>query len=472
MITIHTADVEFYGGRARTAPLTWGQEAIWEVLHDGDVARTYAVLTRWMPIPLLLSVGDVLQIIGELLRRHEGLRTRYHPTASGDATQEVLGSGSLPVEMHDRPVDDPTEYSTIVTDYLVRAASAGFDHAEELPIRFSVTLQDGIPILLAFAVSHLAADFVSAELLVADLAAMFRARADGKPVPPARRALQPADLALLESRPEGQLRNIEAARFIRRQLDRLGPDPLPARATPATPRFYRGRLESDAVAVAAGVAARRYRTTPSVFLLALTSALMRCVVPGPTYPIDLMQGNRTEPELTGMVANLSQSILTVIDLTAETFTELVGHCAAVVAEARTHGRHRKRMAHDMICRAGADRGCQFNDIWSQLPGRPTRPDATLRDLARLRASSTFDWPERVTDKNKDLFMGIHGAAERVQLSLFADTVLLPPGDIRAFLDTFERAAVVLAFEDVALDQVAAWFAESSSRYAQVDWTSG
>ncbi|MFY1636858.1 condensation domain-containing protein [Solwaraspora sp. WMMB335] len=468
MITAYTTDVEFHSGRARKAPLTWGQEMIWDLIRDLDEARTYAVLTRWMPIPLLLSVGDVLESLGELVRRNETLRTMYHPTASGDATQEVLGSGALPVEMFDRPVDDPTDYTTIVTDYLVRASEAGFDHEKELPIRFAVILQDGIPILLAFAVSHLSADFMSADLLVAELDAMLQARADGRPWPVARQARQPADLAALEGRPEGQLRNIEATRFIRRQLDRAHPDMLPARAVPATPRFFRGQLESSAVAVAVGPAARRYRTSTSVLLLSITSALMRCVCPGRAYPIDLMLGNRADPALAGTVCSLSQSILTVIDLTPSSFAGLVKRCAAVTAEARNHGWHRKRVVQGLIEAAGADRGCQFNDIWSQLPGRPSRPPVTLADLQEMTGSTSFSWPEQVPEKNKDLFMGIRGTAERMHLSLFADTALLPPGDIRAFLDTFERTAIELAFADVTPDQIAGWFVEASARYAHLN----
>lgn len=467
MITIDKAVVEFHSGRTRTAPLTWGQEAIWDVMRDWADSRTFAVLTRWLPIPLLLSVGDVVEVLGELLRRHEALRTLYHRTAKGDATQEVLGSGSLEIEVLDRRPDDPTDYQAIVTDYLVRAAEAGFDHGTELPIRFGVILQDGIPVLLAFVVSHLSADFMGADLIVADLTALLRARAEGRPLPPPRPALQPADLAAWEARPEGQLLDIEAARFIRRQLDRVRPDMLPARAEPATPRFFRGQLESDAVAIAVSPAARRYRTTPSVLLLSITTALMRCICPGPAYPMDLMLGNRAAPELAGTVCTLSQSILTVIDLTGASFADLVRHCASVMMEARRHGRHRQRTTQEMIDRAGAGRGCQFNDIWSHLPGRPTRPPATRQELERTTASSSFSWVEKVPEKNKDLFMGIRGTADRVHLSLFADTALLPPGEIRAFLDTFERTAIALAYEDVPLDEIRHWFADACLRYAHL-----
>ncbi|MBB5825530.1 condensation domain-containing protein [Micromonospora carbonacea] len=468
MITIRTTDVEFHGGRPRTAPLTWGQEVIWDLVRDWDDARSYAVLTRWLPIPLLLSVGDVLECVAELLRRHEALRTMYRPTTSGDATQEVLGSGTLPVELCDRPTDDDTDWTTIVTDCLVRAAQVGFDHDKELPIRFSVIMKDGIPILLSFAVSHLSADFVAADLLVADLTALLRARVDGRPAPGARTALQPADLAALENRPEGQLLTIEAARFIRRQLDRAHPGMLPTRAQPATPRFFRGQLESDAVALAVGPAARRHRSSPSALLLAVTSALMRCVCPGDAFPVDIMQGNRTLPELAGTVCTLSQSIPTVVDLTAGTFAALTEHCAAVLAQARSHGRHRHRVVAALADEAGVGSAAHFNDIWSHLPGRPTRPPATLEELTARTADSAFSWPERVDLKNKALFMGVRGTAERVHLSLFADTALLPPGDIRAFLDTFERTTVTLAYQDVPLAQVAAWYAESRTRYADVD----
>ncbi|KWV33636.1 hypothetical protein AWV63_05975 [Micromonospora rifamycinica] len=465
MITMRTTEVEFHGGRVRTAPLTWGQEVIWDLMRDWENARTFAVLTRWMPVPLVLGLDAVREGIGDLMRRHEALRTRYHRTPTGDGTQEVLAAGSLPVELVDRSIEDPTDWTDIVTECLARNAAGGFDHETDLPVRFSVILQDGIPILLTFAVSHLSADFISADLLVADLTALLRARVDGRPVPPARPALQPADLAAREERPEGQLLDIEATRFIQRQLSRTHPDMLPPRATPVTPRFHRGQLESDAVAMAVGPAARRYRTTPSTILLSVFTALMRSVLPGPVCPVDIMLSNRMEPELATMVCSLSQGIMTVVELGGDSFAELVAQCTAVLTEARSHGRHRQRTTLGLISRAAARRGCQFNDIWSQLPGRP-RPPATLAELSAVTASSSFSWVERVAEKNKDLFMGIRGTAERIHLSLFVDTALLPPGDIRAFLDTFERTVVTLAFEDVPLDQVARWFTESCARYAR------
>lgn len=467
MITTGTAEVEFHSGRPRQAPLTWGQETLWDLMRNGNQTRTYAVLTRWLPVPLLLRGDEVLEELGELMRRHEALRTLYHPTASGDATQEVLGHGSLTVEVIDRTADDPTDYGSIVTDRLVRAAEAGFDHEKELPIRFSIILENGIAVLLAFAVSHLSADFASAELLVSELTARLQARADGNPAPPPRPGLQPVDLARWENRPEGQLLNIEAGRYIRRQLDRVYPEMLPARVAPVTPRFFRGQLESDAVAVAVGPAARRHRTTPSVFLLAITTALVRCISPGQAYPIDIMQSNRVTPELSGTVCCLSQGILTVVDLAADSFADLVRRCAATMAEAKQYGRHRLRTTQDLVDAAEFGQGCQFNDIWSSLPGRPTRPPATRQDLERKTTASTFAWLEKEDFKNKDLFMGIRGTAERIHLSLFADTALLPPADLRAFLDTFERTAVALAFEDVSLDQIDRWFTESCARYAQV-----
>lgn len=461
MITRSTAEVEFHGGRARTAPLAWGQQSSWDTKREWELAgKTFFVLTRWQPIPLLLSLGDVQQQLAELLLRHESLRTLYHPTANGDATQEVLGTGSLTIEVFDRPAEDPVEFTALVTDCLVRYEEMGFDHDKELPIRFSVLMHEGIPVLLVLGVSHMSADFISADIVAADIATLLQARADGKPIPAARPALQPADLAAFENSPAGQLLNIEAMRYLRRQVERSLPGMLPARAAPASPRFLRGELESEAIPVALRAAARRYRTTTSVLLLSITTALVRCCCPGPVCPVDIMQNNRATPDLFGTVSSLNQAVATTVDLTAADFGAVVAHCAAAMASARRHGRYSGRAAQEALrAAADAEPGCQFNDMWSTLPQPPAKQPPTGAELERLAEATTFTWPQESEAEGKVLFVDTRGTPDRIHLSLFADTALLSPDEIRGFLHAFERTTMTLALADMSLAQIARQFDE-------------
>ncbi|WBQ05159.1 condensation domain-containing protein [Kribbella sp. CA-293567] len=476
MITESTAQVEFFGGRARVAPLAWGQQGSWDVMRDWLLQdKPFFVVTRWQSIPLLLGLPDVLAVLGELMIRHEGLRTLYHATERGDAQQEVLAGGSVTITVFDRPAEDPVEFSDIVADCLVRAEADHFDHETQVPVRFYVAMHQGIPVLAVFGISHLSADYSSADVVSADLAALLQARADGTGVPAVKAALQPADLAAYENSPEGQLLNVEALSHLREQLRLIPATPLPARHEPASPRYFRGELESEAIPVAVRAAARKRRTTTSVVLLSITTALVRCFAPGPAVGVDLMQGNRGSAESMHSVSSLNQAVRTALHLTGESFEDILRQSEAVTSAARRHSRYDVRAAREVF-RVEADRrgvepepGCQFNDMWSTLPRPSGRPDSSAAELDRLLTASTFDWPQKSEIEGMALFLDTRGTAERIKLSLLADTALLSPGEIQGFLFAFEQVAVLLASSVPSLDRISALFAGCS---AEVSSTAG
>ncbi|MET1075369.1 MAG: hypothetical protein ABWY11_22165 [Umezawaea sp.] len=461
MITESTVQAEFHGGRARVGPLTWGQQGTWDGIHEWlPEVKPFFVLTRWLPIPLLLGVGDVLEQISELLLRHESLRTLFHPSPRGDATQEVLASGALDVSLFDRPADDRVEFTGIVTDCLVRAGATAFDHDKELPIRISLALHEGIPVLAVLGVSHMAADHTGTELLVAELATMLRARADGKPVPAPKPSVQPVDLATRQNSPDGQLLNIEATHHLRAQLALMPSAPAPARAVPLSPRFVRGEIESDALPVAVRAAARRLRTTTSVVLLSITTALLRCVCPGPAYRLDIMQSNRLAPDLFNAVTTMNQAVKTVVALDVDSFDEVVRRSSAAMAAAKRHARYDGRLAREVLRDVALPPGCQVNDMWSTLPRARGASSADL-------AATTLTWPERTAHEDMDLYLDTGGTPDRMRLSLMADTALLPPGDIQAFLFAFERIARTLVASDLTLEQIAEVFLDHQSSSSSI-----
>ncbi|MFE7870099.1 condensation domain-containing protein [Micromonospora humida] len=459
MINHRTVEVTFHAGRSRTAHLTWGQQGTWDVLRRWlPEMKPFFVLTRWLDVPLLLEVDDVLAQLSHLLQRHESLRTLFPAGVDGQGSQHVLGEGVVEVEVVDRPDGDPVSFADIVTDCLGRAGGRPFAHDTELPIRFAVATHEGIPVLLMFAVSHLAADHLGADLLAAELAALLRARTDGDAPPPARPAVQPVDLAVFERSPDGQRLNVDALAHLRQQLRRLPADPLPERVTPVTPRYWRGELASDAAAVALRLAARRLRTTTSVTLLAVVNALVRTVCATPVYPLDIMQSNRVEPELRYTVTSLNQAVRTAMEVSGDTVGDLVGHARAAMGAAMRHARHDGRAAAQ-VARAAADAagrplpvGGQFNDRWSLQP-RPAGPAPDPQALAGLAATTTFEWPQRAAAEAMPLYADAGGTAERIHLSLMADTALLAPADIRGFLYAVEQVAMELARDDVSLRRV-------------------
>lgn len=458
MITESAAQVEFHGGRARTGPATWGQQGTWDGIHGWlPELKPFFFLTKWLPVPLLMEVGDVLDVLGELVLRHESLRTRFHLGPGGDVTQEVLASGTLPVRVHDRPADDPVRFGDVVATCWQRDTATAFDHSAELPVRLSVALHEGIPVLVVLVFSHLAADHTATELLAAELTALLRARVDGVPPPPPRPALQPVDIALAERSPEGQMLTADALRHLRAALERM-PPATPARAEPASPRHVGADLESDVLPVVVREAARRCRTTTSVLMLAITTALVRCVCPGPLHRLDVMQGNRSTPGLMGSVTTLNQVVHTVTDLRADSFADLLARAGRTMADARARARYDSRAVAEVVRARGGvlEPGTQFNDMWSTLPRSraAAEPDP---------AASELTWPATSEAERMVLYFDVRGTPERMRLGLMADTAVLPREEIGAFLLAFERVAVELADGDVPLERIGELFAESRAR---------
>ncbi|RLK58743.1 condensation domain-containing protein [Actinokineospora cianjurensis] len=432
MITESRAVVEFHGGTARTGPLCWGQQGTWDSLAQWyPEVKPFFFLTRWLPVPLLLEVGDVLAVVGELLVRHESLRTHVSQPPGGEPTQRVLASGTLPVDVHDRPADDPVQFEDIVATCWERGTARPLDHSRELPLRLSIALHEGIPVVIAFTLSHLAADYTATDALVRELTAMLDAKASGTPLPPARPAAQPLDLAQAERSPEGQRRNVDAIRHLRSVLDRA-PAPIPPQATPESPRFVGADLESDLLAVAVRRTARRCRTSTSVVLLALTTALVRSFWPEPRLRLDIMQGNRTSPEVAASVTTLNQVVHTITDLDGESLTELLDTATRAMAVARAHSRYDNRAAREVLRAGDLPPGVQFNDMWSTLPAGPrtATPSAT-----------TLTWPATSNAESMALYLDVRGTPTRIRLGAMADTAILPRADLAALLHTFEHLAV-------------------------------
>src|SRR5580704_13577888 len=75
---VGSVPVEFAGDRAGEGPLTLGQLNIHNWLSQTP-DHVYAILCAELPVPAVVSVGDVAEAAAVLIARHESLRTTYVP---------------------------------------------------------------------------------------------------------------------------------------------------------------------------------------------------------------------------------------------------------------------------------------------------------------------------------------------------------------------------------------------------------
>src|SRR5580700_2926382 len=165
---VRSIPVEFTGERAGEGPLTLGQLNIYNWLRETP-DHLYAILCAELPVPAVVSVGDVAEAAAVLIGRHESLRTTYVPgepprqrvAAAGVQLLEVCSLGEGQWGPRDRPA---------VAEALVRWLRESPDPGQG-PVRVAVAVAPGAgdPVIAcAAAFTHLAVDNTAIGILQRD----------------------------------------------------------------------------------------------------------------------------------------------------------------------------------------------------------------------------------------------------------------------------------------------------------------
>ncbi len=158
--------------RPQRLPLSFAQQRLWflEQLHGPSTA--YNLPFAWR-LNGQLDVGALTAALGDVVTRHESLRTVF-AAEDGQACQQVIPAGQAVV-----PVTVAVADSGELAGLIDAAARHEFDLAAELPVRawlFTVADDEHVLVLLCH---HIASDGWSMEILMADLAAAYQARRGG-----------------------------------------------------------------------------------------------------------------------------------------------------------------------------------------------------------------------------------------------------------------------------------------------------
>src|SRR6202453_3033174 len=168
--------VEFTGERAGEGPLILGQLSIYVWLSRMP-DHTHAILRVELPVPAVVSVGDVAEATAVLIARHESLRTtcvpgdqpRQRVAAAGVQLLEVCSLGEGQWGPRDRPA---------VAEALIRWLRESPD-PELRPVRIAVAVDPGAGdrvIACAAGFSHLAVDQGAIVILRRDFADLLGQR--------------------------------------------------------------------------------------------------------------------------------------------------------------------------------------------------------------------------------------------------------------------------------------------------------
>src|ERR1700678_1595653 len=382
--------VEFTGERAGEGPLALGQLDLYDwLIKNPD--HLYAILCVELPVPAVVSVGDVAGATAALIARHETLRTTYVPgepprqqvAAAGDQLLEVCSLGEGQWGPRDRPA---------VAEALVRWLRESSDPRPR-PVRVAVAIAPDAGdrvIACAAAFTHIAVDNGSIEILKRDFAGLLgdpARRQAGRP------GHQPLDQAELEATPVERRRADAALDYLREQSRRIPGCLYALPGARASGESLAVELWSVAAAMAVRRVAARTRTSRSSVVLAAICAVVARRAGYPELVLSLLSSNRFERHLVNYVGSLAQSTIATVAIGGRSFDELAGHTWTTVMEASRHARYdgTKQAAIDEMIEH--ERGLRLNwdplfnslvpESWSGLTaGVGFQPEAIDVALAR------------------------------------------------------------------------------------------
>ncbi|ONM50457.1 non-ribosomal peptide synthetase [Nocardia donostiensis] len=191
--TAHTGDTArvplVAGPRPERIPLSFAQQRMWFLNQYDTSAAVYNI-----PVAIRLSgeldVDALGLAVGDLIARHEILRTIYPQTADGPV-QQVLAPHEVQIDL--APVQIGEER---IAHEVAGIVAAGFDVTVEVPFRATLFQLAGSEYGLVFVAHHISADGWSLGPLTRDLMLAYTARTGGQSPTWAPLPVQYADYAL------------------------------------------------------------------------------------------------------------------------------------------------------------------------------------------------------------------------------------------------------------------------------------
>lgn len=434
--------VRLSGLSSRSGPMTWGQKTQYIAIENSGDEAYRQNLVRVVPAPAGVTTERVCEALGELLRRHEALRTYFGRAAEGGLWQRVAETVQLPLLMFD--VSDDQELMAARAE----VARHTFDHEAELPVRFALVHHVSGVRTVELVGSHVAVDAAGADVLALEVA---RSLADDPilPAPPQ----QPVERARWETSPAGQA--VAAPNVERwRALMESGTTQVPAARGPGLrPRFWRGQLDSLALREALPALAARLRISPAALMMAGMAHVVAEEFSLASVPVRIGFNNRVRPADKVAIESLMGWGLCHLTGPGGDLASLARTAATEAFTAYTTARYdiyQVLEIADRLREAGA--GETLPQFFLNVIDLPS-PSADLRldrdHLRELQAAAVFDaMPSHTRDSGGLFILQPSQVAEAVRLFFLVDSRLLAPPEMERVLRRIEGWLVDAALVDV------------------------
>ncbi|HEY6313985.1 MAG TPA: amino acid adenylation domain-containing protein [Streptosporangiaceae bacterium] len=325
--------------RPERLPLSFAQQRLWFLEQFHGPGTAYNLPFAWR-LTGELDAGALAAALGDVAGRHESLRTVFG-VADGQPYQVVIPPGQAREQVA-AGFTVAAAGRAELAGLVAAAARYVFDLAVELPVRawlFTVADEEHVLVVLCH---HIASDGWSVQVLMADLAAAYAARRDGRAPGWAPLPVQYADYALWQrdllggggaGGDGGGDGGVLAGQvgYWRQALAGLPEElALPAdRPRPAQPSqrggVVRWRLAGAGLHAALAGLARAHQATVFMVLHAGLAALLSRMGAGTDIPVGVPAAGRTDEAVHDLVGFFVNTLVLRADLAGDPgFAELVG----------------------------------------------------------------------------------------------------------------------------------------------------
>ncbi|HXM49299.1 MAG TPA: condensation domain-containing protein, partial [Pyrinomonadaceae bacterium] len=180
--------------RAAPLPLSFAQQRLWFLDQLEPHSPAYNIPVR-VRLSGSLNVAALEQSLGEVIRRHESLRTVFGKK-NGEVVQVVSTGQVLNVPLIDLQYLTDEEQSTEAKRLMEEAARLPFDLARDLLLRACLVRLNSTEHFALLTVHHIVSDGWSMAVLLREVTALYEAFSAARPSPLADLSIQYADFAV------------------------------------------------------------------------------------------------------------------------------------------------------------------------------------------------------------------------------------------------------------------------------------
>jgi amino acid adenylation domain-containing protein len=379
-------------GRSQDVPLSFAQERLWFLERVGQGGVAYHIPTA-LPLPPDVDEAALARALGEIVRRHDALRTTFREV-DGVPMQSVR-----PFEGFDLPVDDVSGLEEAERDAAVRRLSAAeaarpFDLTTGPLFRGRLLRLGGGASVLLLVMHHIVSDGWSMRVLFEELWTLHDAYRQGRESPLPALPVQYTDYALWQrEQPHGaEAVHLEYWRTQLAGAPEVLELPLD-HPRPSLPTFGGGRVPVDVPGpVSSGLRtlARAESATLYMVVLAAFQVLLGRYAATDDVVVGAPIAGRTRAEVGGLIGFFVNTLVLRTDLTGNpTFREVVRRVREVLLGAYEH------------------QDLPFERLVAEL-----RPERTLSHSSLFQVMFMLD----TAGGDRPVPQGVEAAAEGVELN--------------------------------------------------------